>query len=62
MLTKKLIAAALVSALGLSMSVAEARDFDHRAGGFTKVRHGDFRHGHKMRHQARHHHFHRGYR
>lgn len=63
MLSKKLIAAALVSALGLSMSAAQARDFDHRGSGFNSAaRHGDFRHGHHVRHFHHRHHFHRGYR
>ena len=63
MLSKKLIAAALASALGLSVSVAQARDFDHRGGGFKPVaRHGEFRHGHHVRHSHHRHNVHRGYR
>ena len=66
MLSKKLIAVALVSALGLSVSVAQARDFDHRdhrGSGYTAVsRHGDFRHGHHVRHSHHRHHAHRGFR
>ena len=58
MFTKNLLAIALVSALGFSVS-AQARDFDHRDGyqGSHRVEHRDnFRHGHRA---ARHHHHHR---
>jgi hypothetical protein len=51
MLTKKLFALALVSALGLSVSAAQAQGFDHRDRGFhNSARHGEFRHGYDVRH------------
>jgi hypothetical protein len=59
MLTKKLFALALASALGLSMTAANARTFDHRDSGYHQSRHGEFRHGKNFRHHDRHHHFHR---
>ena len=63
---KKLLALALLSALGLSMSAAQAAGFDHRDRGFHQTaRHGEFRNGHNVRHHHRHHHnghFNRGYR
>jgi Ni/Co efflux regulator RcnB len=61
MLTKKLFALALVSALGLGVTAAQADTFQHRESGFHQVRHGDF---HKARHHRhhRHHNAHRGFR
>ena len=72
---KKLFALALVSALGLGMSAAQAQGFDHRDGnhGFHHTaphhgefrhgrdarRHGDFRHGHHVRHHRFDHRHHR---
>jgi hypothetical protein len=50
MLTKKLFALALVSALGLSVSAAQAASFNHRDSGFQQTaRHGDYR-GRDTRH------------
>jgi hypothetical protein len=58
MLTKKLFALALVSALGLSVSAAQAQGFDHRDRGFHHTaRHGEFRHGHQARHHSHHNRF-----
>ena len=64
MLTKKLFALALVSALGLSVSAAQAQGFDHRDRGFQhNERHGEFRHAHHARHNSHHNRFdHRGHR
>ena len=64
MLSKKLFALALVSALGLSMSAAQAKGFEHRERGFHHTaHHGEFRHGHHARHHSHHNqHSHRGYR
>ena len=64
---KKLFALALVSALGLSISAAQAQGFDHRDGnrGFHQTNgHGEFRHGHPVRHHGHHHrhHHNRGHR
>ena len=62
---KKLFALALVSALGLGMSAAQAQGFDHRDGnrGFHHTaNHGEFRHGHNARHHRHHHHKHHGHR
>ena len=51
---KKLFALALVSALGLSMSAAQAQG-DHRDRGFNHTaRHGEFRHGQQARHHRHH--------
>ena len=55
MLTKKLFALALVSALGLSVSAAQAQGSDHRDRGFhNSARHGEFRHGQQARHHGHH--------
>ena len=64
MLTKKLFALALVSALGLSVSAAQAQGFDHRDRGYHHTaQHGEFRHGHHVRHHGHHNrHFNRGHR
>jgi hypothetical protein len=64
MLTKKLFALALVSALGLSVSAAQAQGVDHRDRGFHHTaQHGEFRHGHQVRHHAHHNrHVNRGHR
>ena len=65
MLTKKLFALALVSALGLSVSAAQAAQrFDHGDRGFHQTaRHGEFRHGHNVRHHSHHNrHSNRGHR
>ena len=59
---KKLFALALVSALGLGMSAAQAQGFGHRDGnrGFHHTaNHGDFRHGHQGRHHRHHNRHHR---
>ena len=59
MFSKNLFMLALVSALGFSMSAAQARDFDHRDGqrGFHRVDHRDnFRHGHHTAHHRHHRH------
>lgn len=63
MLTKKLFALALVSALGLSVSAAQAaHGFDYRDRGYDQTaRHGEFRHRHNERHFYRHHYHHRHY-
>ena len=66
MFTKKLLGVALLTALGLSVSAVQAASFDHRDRGFHQTaRHGEFRHGHNVRHGhfSRHHNrFHnRGY-
>ena len=58
MFTKKLLGVALLTALGLSVSAAQAASFDHRDRGFHQTaRHGEFRHGHNVRHGhfSRHH-------
>jgi len=58
MFTKKLLGVALLIALGLSVSAAQAAGFDHRDRGFHQTaRHGEFRHGHNVRHGhfSRHH-------
>lgn len=65
---KKLLAVAVLSALGLSVSAAQAAGFNHRDAGFHAVaRHGEFRHGNHVRHHRFHNRFHhrfhgRGYR
>ena len=58
MFTKKLLGVALLTALGLSVSAVQAAGFDHRDRGFHQTaRHGEFRHGHNVRHGhfSRHH-------
>ena len=58
MFTKKLLGVALLTALGLSVSAAQAASFDHRDRGFHQTaRHGEFRHGQNVRHGhfSRHH-------
>ena len=58
MFSKKLLALALLTGLGLSVSAAQAAGFDHRDRGFHQTaRHGEFRHGHNVRHGhfSRHH-------
>ena len=60
MFTRTLSALVVAAALGLSMGAAQARDFDHRAGG-QGFQHADHRgashHGHHNRHHQlnRHH-------
>lgn len=56
MLTGKLLAVALLSALGLSMSAAQAAPgSDHRDRGFQhSAQHGDFRHAKQARHHRQH--------
>ena len=61
MLTKKMFALALVSALGLSVSAAQAASYDHRGSGFHQtVRHGDFR-GRDTRHFGHYNRYHNNY-
>lgn len=61
MLTKNLFVVAMLAALGLSVSTAQARDFDHR-GGFQgshrTAQHDNFRHGHHVSHHRHHSHRH----
>ena len=55
MFTKKLLGVALLIALGLSVSAAQAAGFDHRDRGFHhSARHGEYRHGHHVRHHSHH--------
>jgi len=53
---KSLTAVAVAAALGLSMSAAQARDFDHRGGhGFQHSQHyGHARYGHRSEHRSEH--------
>ena len=64
MFSKKLVALAIVSALGLSVSAAQAAGFDHRDSGFHQTaRYDNVRHGHHVKHHRHHNRqFNRGFR
>ena len=60
MFTKNLFVVAILAALGLSVSTAQARDFDHRAGyqgSHRTAHHDNQRHGHHASHHRHHRHF-----
>lgn len=64
MFAKTMAALAVAATLGLSMSAAQARDFDHRGHGFQQTQHhSNARHHRFDHHRSSHHRFsHHGYR